>query len=101
MLQANEPDDFVIASGQTNSVREFLDAAFGLVGLEWQRYVKVDPHYFRPAEVDCLLGDASKARKVLNWKPKITFKELVRLMVEHDLELAEREAYATNFKRNG
>jgi len=100
MLQANEPDDFVIATGETHSVREFLDAAFGLVGLEWQRYVKIDPYYFRPAEVDCLLGDATKARKVLGWRPKITFKELVRLMVEHDLDLAEREAHASNFKRN-
>lgn len=99
MLQTNEPDDFVVATGETHSVRQFLDAAFGLVGLEWQRYVKIDQYYFRPAEVDCLLGDATKARAVLGWKPTVTFKELVRLMVESDLELAEREAHAANFKR--
>jgi GDPmannose 4,6-dehydratase len=86
MLQQPRPDDYVVATGETHSVREFLEEAFAHVGLEWQDYVKVDPKYFRPAEVDVLLGDPTKARSVLGWKPKVSFKELVRLMVEADLE---------------
>ena len=85
MLQQPRPDDYVVATGETHSVREFLEEAFAHVGLEWQDYVKVDPKYFRPAEVDVLLGDPTKARSVLGWKPKVSFKELVRLMVEADL----------------
>jgi GDPmannose 4,6-dehydratase len=86
MLQQDEPDDYVIATGETHSVREFCEEVFSHVGLDWKDFVKVDPKYFRPAEVDLLLGDASKARTVLGWEPKVTFKELARLMVEADLE---------------
>ena len=91
MLQADEPDDYVIATGETHSVREFLTEAFGYLDLDWEQYVETDPRYYRPAEVDLLLGDASKARRVLGWEPKITFKQLVRIMVDHDLELARLE----------
>jgi GDPmannose 4,6-dehydratase len=86
MLQQKRPDDYVIATGETHSVREFLEEAFSYVGLKWKKYVKVDPKYFRPAEVDILLGDPAKARKVLRWKPKVSFRELVRLMVDADME---------------
>ena len=85
MLQQPKPDDYVVAMGETHSVREFLEEAFGCVGLAWKDFVKIDPKYFRPAEVDALLGDPTKARSVLGWKPKVGFKELVRLMVEADL----------------
>jgi GDPmannose 4,6-dehydratase len=85
MLQQGQPDDYVVAMAESHSVREFLEEAFGCVGLAWKDFVKVDPKYFRPAEVDVLLGDSTKARAVLGWKPKVTFKELVRLMVEADL----------------
>ncbi|HEX8889932.1 MAG TPA: GDP-mannose 4,6-dehydratase [Pyrinomonadaceae bacterium] len=91
MLQTDEPDDYVIATGETHSVREFLDEAFGLLDLDWKEYVEKDPRYYRPAEVDLLLGDASKAREKLGWQPKVNFKQLVRLMVEHDMELAQQE----------
>jgi GDPmannose 4,6-dehydratase len=86
MLQQEKPDDYVIATGETHSVREFLDEAFAYAGLDWKGFVKVDPKYFRPAEVDLLLGDPSKARRVLGWQPKVTFKALVRLMVDADME---------------
>ncbi|MBO0862493.1 MAG: XRE family transcriptional regulator [Chloracidobacterium sp.] len=85
MLQQDEPDDYVIATGETHSVREFLDEAFGHLNLDWQAFVEIDPRYFRPAEVDLLIGDASKARQKLGWEPKITFKELARMMVDADL----------------
>ena len=91
MLQQSEPDDYVVATGESYSVREFLEEAFGLLGLDWKEYVEIDPRYFRPAEVDFLLGDPSKAREKLGWKPKVSFKELVKMMVEHDLELARQE----------
>ena len=94
MMQADEPEDYVIATGETHSVREFLDAAFGLLDIDWQKHVDIDPRYYRPTEVDLLLGDASKAREKLGWEPKVSFKELVRLMVEHDLELARQEQAA-------
>jgi len=90
MLQQDEPGDYVIATGETHSVQEFCEEAFSHVGLDWQDYVKVDARYFRPAEVDLLLGDASKARRVLGWEPKVTFHELARLMVDADLEAAGR-----------
>ncbi|HEY8148575.1 MAG TPA: GDP-mannose 4,6-dehydratase [Vicinamibacteria bacterium] len=86
MLQQDTPDDYVVATGETHSVREFLEEAFSHVGLHWQDHVKVDPRYFRPAEVDVLLGDPSKARTKLGWVPRVTFKELVRLMVNADME---------------
>lgn len=86
MLQQKEPDDFVIATGETHSIREFLDEAFNYVGLDWNKYVEIDPRYFRPAEVDLLIGDATKARQKLNWEPRVNFKELVKIMVDADLE---------------
>ncbi len=92
MLQAEEPDDFVISTGETHSVREFLDEAFGHLNLDWKEYVEIDPLYYRPAEVDMLLGDAAKAKRVLGWEPKVKFEALVRLMVDHDLGLATQEA---------
>ena len=92
MLQQPKPDDYVVATGETHSVREFLEESFSYVGLNWQDYVKVDEKYFRPAEVDLLLGDPSKARRVLGWKPRVGFKELVRLMVDADLEGQGRDA---------
>src|SRR6266511_1952412 len=85
MMQQDEPDDYVIATGETHSVREFLDEAFGRLDLDWKQFVEIDPRYFRPAEVDLLIGDASKARRKLGWEPKITFKELVGTMVDADL----------------
>jgi GDPmannose 4,6-dehydratase len=94
MLQADEPDDYVIATGETHSVRDFLDEAFGLLDLDWKEYIEKDPRYYRPTEVDLLLGDASKARKALGWEPKVDFKQLVRLMVDNDLKLAQQEQAA-------
>ena len=98
MLQQEEPDDYVIATGETHSIAEFVEEAFGLLGLDWRRHVKLDPRYLRPTEVDLLIGDASKARRQLGWKPKVMFKELIRIMVESDLELAERETHAQAFQ---
>jgi GDPmannose 4,6-dehydratase len=86
MLQQERPDDYVVATGETYSVRDFLEEAFSYVDMDWQQYVKVDPKYFRPAEVDILLGDPRKARTALGWTPKVSFKELVRLMVDADME---------------
>ena len=86
MLQHDKPDDYVIATGETHSVREFLDEAFGHLDLDWKKYVEIDPRYFRPTEVDLLLGDASKAKKILGWKPRVLFKDLVKLMVDADME---------------
>jgi GDPmannose 4,6-dehydratase len=91
MLQADKPQDYVIATGETHSVREFLDEVFGLLELDWKKYVQVDPRYFRPAEVDLLLGDATKARRELGWKPKVTFKALAKMMTDADRRLARRE----------
>jgi GDPmannose 4,6-dehydratase len=91
MLQQETPDDYVVATGETHSVAEFLDEVFGALELDWKKYVQVDPKYFRPAEVDLLLGDATKAREVLGWKPKVTFKALAKMMIEADLKLAKRE----------
>ena len=93
MLQQDTPDDYVLATGETYSVRDFLSEAFAHVELDWARYVEVDPRYFRPAEVDLLLGDAAKARRQLGWAPKVGFKELVRMMVESDLALVDREIH--------
>jgi GDPmannose 4,6-dehydratase len=91
MLQQPQPDDFVIATGESHSVREFLDLAFQRVGLDWHEFVEIDPRYYRPAEVDHLRGDASKAERVLGWKPTVTFPELVSLMVDADIQLLEDE----------
>jgi len=89
MLQQEKPDDYVIATGETHSVREFCEEAFGLVGLDWNKYVELDKRYLRPAEVDILMGDPSKAKKQLGWEPKVKFKELVRIMVEADVKALE------------
>ena len=91
ILQQDEPEDYVIATGQTHSVREFLDEVFGILELDWEKYVEIDPRYYRPTEVDLLLGDAAKAKKVLNWQPKVTFKDLAKMMVDADMEIAEHE----------
>ena len=100
MLQQDQPDDYVVATGETHSVREFLEQTFNLLELDWRKHVEVDPRYFRPAEVDLLLGDAAKAKRQLNWTPKVTFKQLVKMMVDHDLVLAENELVVRNH-RNG
>jgi GDPmannose 4,6-dehydratase len=100
MLQHEKPDDFVIATGETHTVQEFVEEAFSLVGLDWKKYVKIDPRYYRPAEVDLLVGNAAKARRILGWQPRVKFKELVRIMVESDLRLAEgREPELTPFQK--
>jgi GDPmannose 4,6-dehydratase len=91
MLQQDEPDDFIIASGKNHSVREFAEAAFAEVGLDYEDYVEIDKRYFRPTEVDELLGDATKARTKLGWQPRVGFDELVTMMVESDMELAAQE----------
>jgi len=96
MLQQPEPDDFVIATGETHSVREFLDEAFGYVKLDWKQFVKIDPRYYRPNEVDLLLGDASKARKKMGWQPKVSFQGLVRMMVDADLKAESPHATASS-----
>ena len=95
MLQHHEPDDFVLATGETQSIRQFLEFSFGHVGMDWTRHVEIDPRYFRPTEVDLLLGDYSKAREVLGWEPRTSCRELAELMVDHDLELARQEATVT------
>jgi GDPmannose 4,6-dehydratase len=87
MMQQDQPDDYVIATGETHSVREFLEIAFGHVGLQWKKYVEIDPRYHRPAEVDLLLGDYSKAKKKLGWEPKTRFEDLAKLMVDADVQL--------------
>ena len=86
MLQQDQPEDYVIATGETHSIRELLDAAFDLVGMDWEKYVEVDPRYFRPAEVDLLIGDPSKAKAKLGWTPDVSFEQLVSMMVDADLE---------------
>ena len=93
MLQADEPDDYVLATGETHSVREFLDAAFEYAGLDWNDYVTIDERYFRPSEVDLLLGDPTKAKEKLGWEPKVRFPELVRMMVDHDRERRQTEEH--------
>ena len=98
IMNAEEPDDYVVATGETHSVREFLEKTFGYLDLDWEKYVEIDPRYFRPAEVDLLLGDASKMREKLGWKPKVTFDDLVKLMTDHDLQLARQEAEARELK---
>ena len=94
MLQVDTPDDYVVGTGETHSVREFLELAFTRAGLDWREHVKIDPRYMRPAEVDLLLADPSKARAELGWTPTVTFPELVSLMVDSDIELAAREKRA-------
>ena len=91
MLQHDTPDDYVVATGETHTVREFLEEVFSHLGMDYQEHVEIDPRYFRPTEVDLLVGDATKAYKELGWKPKVTFKELARLMADADLKTAEFE----------
>jgi GDPmannose 4,6-dehydratase len=93
MLQADQPEDFVIATGETHSVRESVEIAFARQGLDWEGHVEIDPKYYRPSEVDVLLGDASKAREQLGWEPKVRFKDLIELMVDADVaELGDQLA---------
>lgn len=91
MLQQDKPDDYVVATNETHTIREFCQEAFGLLGLDWEKYVRYDARYERPAEVDVLIGNPEKAKRQLGWEPKVLFKDLVRIMVEHDLKLAEHE----------
>ena len=91
MLQQDKPDDYVCATGETHTIREFCEECFGLLGLDWQQYVKHDARYERPSEVDLLIGDPAKLKRQIGWEPKVKFKELVRIMTEADLELARRE----------
>jgi len=92
MLQQDKPDDYVLATGETHSVRELCEVAFARVGLDWQQHVEIDPRHYRPAEVDLLIGDASKAKERLGWQPEVRFKQLVEMMVDADLEALQREA---------
>jgi GDPmannose 4,6-dehydratase len=104
MLQQAEPDDYVLATGKVHSIRELLDAAFGAAGLDWEEYVEIDAKFLRPAEVDCLCGDAAKAREKLGWEPEVTFKELIKMMVEADLEAVQKAENGVAFAaslRNG
>ena len=98
MLQQSKADDYVIATGETHSVSEFLQEAFDHAKLDWRKYVAVDKRYLRPTEVDLLLGDASKARRVLKWTPKVNFKQLVRMMVDSDMEVVRRTIYGLKGK---
>ena len=93
MLQKKKPDDFVIATGKQHSVRDFAKLAFSMVGLNYKKYIEIDKNLLRPAEVQTLLGDYSKAKRVLKWKPKILFKNLVRDMVESDIKFVKRSGY--------
>jgi len=96
MLQQENPDDYVCATGETHTIREFCEECFGLLGLDWEKYVKHDTRYERPSEVDLLIGDPSKLKRQIGWEPKVKFKDLVRIMTEADLELARRElAYSS------
>ncbi|HKY37913.1 MAG TPA: GDP-mannose 4,6-dehydratase [Polyangiaceae bacterium] len=99
MLQQDQPDDYVLATGETYSVKQFLEETFSYLELDWKKFVEQDPRYLRPAEVDLLLGDSSKARQKLGWQPKVGFKELVRMMVDSDLELVRQEIYGRGASR--
>jgi GDPmannose 4,6-dehydratase len=99
MLQQEQPDDYVLATGATHSVRELLEAAFSALELDWQKYVEIDPRYFRPAEVDLLLGDATKAQTKLGWHPRVGFHELIKMMIDADVELVKTRIYGTGAKR--
>jgi GDPmannose 4,6-dehydratase len=91
MLQQEQPDDYVVATGETHSVREFVEETFACLDLDWEAFVRYDPRYERPAEVELLIGDPAKAKRQLGWEPRVTFKELVKIMVEADMLLAEKE----------
>lgn len=100
ILQQDEPDDYVVATGEAHSVRELVEEAFSHVGLDWRKHVEIDSKYYRPAEVESLVGDASKAKRKFGWEAKTKFKDIVRLMVDADMALAEKEAYANGFRRS-
>ncbi|MBN1972918.1 MAG: GDP-mannose 4,6-dehydratase [Sedimentisphaerales bacterium] len=100
MLQQEKPDDFVIATGQTHSVREFVEAVFQHLGMDWREYVEIDKRYFRPTEVDLLLGDFSKAKNILNWEPKVTFERLVIMMTDADMKIAENEKLIEEYEKS-
>src|SRR5215212_5204526 len=101
MLQQDKPDDYVISTNETHSIREFLEVAFSYKGLDWQKYVSIDERYYRPAEVDLLLGDASKARADLGWRPRVTFKGLAQMMTDADWKLARRERLVRDGEAKG
>jgi GDPmannose 4,6-dehydratase len=96
MLQQDKAGDYVVATGETHSVREFLEEAFGYAGLHWEKHVEIDHRYFRPTEVDCLIGDSAKAGRILKWKPKANFKQLVRMMVDADMDLVRKILHGIN-----
>lgn len=96
MVQQDEPDDYVVATGETHTVREFVQEVFGCLDLDWEKYVKIDPRYYRPTEVDVLIGDYSKAKEKLGWEPAVTFKGLCKLMTDTDMKIAERELTLKN-----
>ena len=98
MLQQDKPDDYVVATGETYSIRELLEVAFGQVDLDYRDHVEFDTRYTRPSEVDVLLGDPSKAKKVLGWEPEVNFEGLIKMMMDHDLELARREKYVQGYQ---
>jgi GDPmannose 4,6-dehydratase len=98
MLQQSQADDYVVATGETHSVQEFVEEVFGLLDLDWRKYIEIDPRYYRPTEVDLLLGDASKARRTLGWEPKVTFKSLAKMMTDHDWTLAKEERVLANHR---
>jgi GDPmannose 4,6-dehydratase len=93
MLQQDKPDDYVVATGETHSVREFLEVAFSHAGLDWKQHVEIDPRYYRPAEVDLLIGDPGKAKRQLGWQPTMKFVDLAKLMVDADIELLRRHRH--------
>ena len=97
MLQQEQPNDYVVATGECHSLREFLEEAFGLLELDWRDFVEFDPYCIRPTEVDVLVGDSGKARRVLGWEPEVTFRDVMRRMVECDLDLAKCEAHAAAY----
>jgi GDPmannose 4,6-dehydratase len=100
MLQQEEPDDYVVATGETHSVRELLEEAFSYAGLDWHKHVEIDPRYYRPAEVDLLIGDPTKAQRKLGWEAKTKFKALVRVMVDADMETAKKEAHMNSYNNS-
>lgn len=99
MMQAESSDDYVIATGETHSVQEFVEETFSYLEMDWKEHVEIDPWYYRPSEVDLLLGDSSKARRELGWEPRVGFKDLVKLMVNHDLNLAKEEKQILDFAK--
>jgi GDPmannose 4,6-dehydratase len=95
MLQQNEPEDFVISTGETHSIEELVEIAFTHAGLDWKDYVVIDPKFVRPAEVDLLMGDSSKAREMLKWQPKVEFEELIRIMVDSDIKRYDTQEHSS------